>query len=286
MMPGDVAGRAFRGRALGPVADAARAPNRSSPAACSRASAAASCTTPCHERNAPANTHMTRAGSRGERRPARRVRAEHRRRRRPTRSPARARGSTQAGRMSRVGVTNNVASAAQPHRASGASARRAAPGRARRFARSRIVDHRRVHLEHRGHAERGRAAQNAFAAEVVVPLDDDVGADASRASAVTAPRAHPPQLGAAERRRASRASAPSRRPARRRPASPRAPRGPAARVHRDRLHVHRPAERAGERADRARRRARASRSAPGTFAQQREERPGSHAAEQPAHRAS
>ena len=42
------------------------------------------------------------------------------------------------------------------------------------FQRALIIDHRRVDLEHRPGAQR-RGGEDAFAAEVVVPLDDGVG---------------------------------------------------------------------------------------------------------------
>ena len=87
------------------------------------------------------------------------------------------------GRIAALGVTITVARARRSVRATGASARRAAPVEPR-LRRPRVVDHRRVDLQHRPLAERG-AGQDAFAAEVVVALDDRVGFE-PRASRVTA----------------------------------------------------------------------------------------------------
>ena len=62
-----------------------------------------------------------------------------------------------------------------------------------------MVDHRRVDLEHRLRADAPRG-EDPFAAEVVVALDDHVGAELAREPA-TAPTPHPAQLRHAERRR-------------------------------------------------------------------------------------
>ena len=78
-----------------------------------------------------------------------------------------------AGRMAALGVTITSARAADalappPHRLDDQRAIEDL------FWRAWIVDHRRVDFEHRPDAER-RARENAFAAEVVVALDDGVG---------------------------------------------------------------------------------------------------------------
>ena len=133
------------------------------------------CTAPCQRRNAPAKTASTS----------------------PARSLERERAGGVGPEPIRVGAPLDFedASGVDPGRQDGARRRHdevglaalpvaPAPHRLDQqqavetpFRRSGVVDDRRVHLEHRERLPTARG-QHAFAAEVVVPLHDDVGCDA------------------------------------------------------------------------------------------------------------